>query len=554
MSVNLIEDAWLPVLRRSGASGWITPVGLTETTGDPPVALDFPRPDWNAAVSEFLIGILAVALRPKADEDWAERWEESPSPDALAAALQPLAFAFDLDGGGPRAFQDLDSLGSAEARPIASLLIEAPGENTIRKNGDLFNKRGLVEALSPPYAAAALITLQTYAPSGGAGHRTSLRGGGPLTTLISPREGHEVSSLWPRLWANMPEVASGDLPPPGAPPTDPGWARVFPWLAPTRTSEKAAAAVTPDDASELIVFFATPRRIRLDFTPADGEACALGGPESPSLLRSYRTQNYGANYLGWLHPLSPYRIDPTSGKLPLHPRAGPPSWRDWMGWWGFKDTGAKEASSEDMRPKVLRLWAARAPEVGRRPTDADVAVFGFDMDNMKARAWIEQSIPWIPAKSDISIAVGKLVDGAQEAASALRFQAKIAIYGQGQGTGDKRSWRLPDNVPRDAMNELADALWSSTEPRFRRLLRELADDPTKSRDLREGFLQVLRSTALRLFDGAVDMDGLAGKDVRRLVVARDALGRAFAWSGKGAKVAKALGIEPQPTPAREEVT
>jgi CRISPR system Cascade subunit CasA len=522
MPINLIEDRWLPVRRRSGARDWIAPTGITVVADDPATALDFPRPDWNAAVAEFLIGLLAAALHPGDVDEWADRWREPPSPDDLTAALAPLAFAFNLDGEGPRAFQDLDSLENAEGKPVASLLIEAPGENTIKKNSDLFIKRGLVEALSPSYAAAALITLQTYAPSGGAGHRTSLRGGGPLTTLVSPRGVHGVSSsLWATLWSNVPEVEFDALPPPNAPMAE--WARVFPWLAPTLTSEKSGTAVIPGDASPLLVFFANPRRIRLEFTAAGDETCALDGPADDLLVREYRTQNYGANYTGWLHSLSPYRDDPKSGKLPLHPRAGPSSWRDWLGWWGF----------DGKEPEVLRLWVIRARALGLSAIEAEVSVVGFDMDNMKARAWLEQSIPWIDASEEaIRAGIGAFVKGAQEAASALRFQAKIAIYGQGQGLGAKRSWRLPDTVPRDAMSELADSLWAHTERRFRAVVRELAADPSASRKLRESFLPVLRATALRLFDDAVDMDGLFDKDAHRLVVARDFLAKAFLPNGR----------------------
>ncbi|WP_239500552.1 type I-E CRISPR-associated protein Cse1/CasA, partial [Streptococcus pneumoniae] len=65
--------------------------------------------------------------------------------------------------------------------------------------------------------------LQTYAPSGGAGHRTSLRGGGPLTTLLAPaRKGRAVATLWDRVWTNVPDAD------PDAGAADP--ARIFPWL------------------------------------------------------------------------------------------------------------------------------------------------------------------------------------------------------------------------------------------------------------------------------------------------------------------------------------
>jgi CRISPR system Cascade subunit CasA len=90
-------------------------------------------------------------------------------------------------------------------------------------------KAGRADQLSRATAAIALYTLQTYAPSGGRGNLTSLRGGGPLTTLVLP--GGEPT-LWHVLWANVPQ---GKRPPVRDLP------RVFPWLAKTRTADRYPA-------------------------------------------------------------------------------------------------------------------------------------------------------------------------------------------------------------------------------------------------------------------------------------------------------------------------
>ena len=73
-----------------------------------------------------------------------------------------------------------------------------------RITGRLLVKRGGAPVLSRAAAAMALFTLQTYAPSGGAGHRTGFRGGGPLTTLALPGPPPgEPPTLWHLLWANV---------------------------------------------------------------------------------------------------------------------------------------------------------------------------------------------------------------------------------------------------------------------------------------------------------------------------------------------------------------
>ena len=103
----------------------------------------------------------------------------------LDAAFAPFAHAFALDGDGPRFLQDLEDL-VADAEPIERLLIEAPGECTNSENTDLMVHRGRVISLGRATAAIALYTFQSWAPAGGAGNRTGLRGGGPLITMVMP--------------------------------------------------------------------------------------------------------------------------------------------------------------------------------------------------------------------------------------------------------------------------------------------------------------------------------------------------------------------------------
>ncbi len=205
MPLNLLTDAWLPIRRRSGAGGLIAPSEITSAQDDPPVALAWPRPDFRLAATEFLIGLLATAFPPAFDEDRVDLYRKPPAAAVLAAALAPFAEAFMLDGDGPRFLQDKEDF-AADPNPVGALLIEAPGENTIKRNTDLMVRRGRVGVLSRAAAAMALFTLQSYAPSGGAGNRTSLRGGGPLTTLAipPPLPGEPEPLLWHMLWANVP--------------------------------------------------------------------------------------------------------------------------------------------------------------------------------------------------------------------------------------------------------------------------------------------------------------------------------------------------------------
>jgi CRISPR system Cascade subunit CasA len=91
---------------------------------------------------------------------------DAPQRLELEEALMPLAAAFEWDAEGARFMQDFD-LRASDGEPvgIAALLIESPGENTVKNNSDLFVKRGHVQALCDHCAALALFTLQLNAPS-----------------------------------------------------------------------------------------------------------------------------------------------------------------------------------------------------------------------------------------------------------------------------------------------------------------------------------------------------------------------------------------------------
>ena len=93
--MNLIESPWIPVRRESGECH-IAPWQLTEAD-DPVLELAAPRPDFNGALLQFLIGLLQTACPPEDGDIWADWLEEPPPPEILSEKLQPFAHAFELD-------------------------------------------------------------------------------------------------------------------------------------------------------------------------------------------------------------------------------------------------------------------------------------------------------------------------------------------------------------------------------------------------------------------------------------------------------------------------
>lgn len=524
---NLIRRPWLPVRRQSGALETVTPWQITAgLKTDPILALAWPRPDFNGAALEFLIGLLSTAAPPRDEEDWRAAWDAPPSPEALRDRFETVAHAFDLDGPGPRFLQDMDPLDEAEDKPAAALLIDAPGAQTLRNNADLFVKRGGAAALGRPAAAMALFTLNAFAPSGGAGHRTSLRGGGPMTTLLVAGD-----SLWARLWPNVETTAQAAARSGGTRgPDDP--AAIFPWLGPTRASNPKTQGrpTTPEDVHPLQVYWGMPRRIRLDFQPADGETCGITGQPETVMLKTYRTRNYGTDYSeGFLHPLTPYyRTKEGTAKLPVHPQPGGIGYRHWPGL--VVRTGDR---LRDPAQTVRQGLAERRALRGR----LRVAAFGYDMDNMKARAWIESEMPVMliddaDHRELAELFVNQIVNGAGMAARLLTGAVKSALF------------ERPTDAPGD-FGFIGERFWRATETDFYTALTGAAkligaagdeeDDPTVP--AREDWAKTIRRAALRLFDDLVPIDPMDSGKMGRHVKARVSL--AFALSGRG-KAGQAL--------------
>ena len=84
----------------------------------PFVAFAWPRPDFNGAMHEFLIGLLSTAAAPADDDEWEDWWLNPPAPDNLKERFANVVHAFNLDGPGPRFLQDLEMLDDAGKRML----------------------------------------------------------------------------------------------------------------------------------------------------------------------------------------------------------------------------------------------------------------------------------------------------------------------------------------------------------------------------------------------------------------------------------------------------
>lgn len=494
MSFNLITNAWIPVRTLDGQRRLIRPGQISEASVCHP---DWERADFNLACYELLIGLVYLADPPKSTGDRQKR--RRPNPDHLHDRFAFLAPAFNLDGNGPRFLQDLEDL-DAESNDVDMLFIDSAGGSAARKNTDVLVKRGRYGKLSLSEAAMALYTLQSQAPAGGAGNRTSMRGGGPLITLVDPGLQSDTP-LWDMVWANVPE---------GQPVTASGMEAALPWMRPTLISNKGQEVQPPDTAfTPAEVFFGMPRRLRLDFS--EDELVFVTG---------VRQRNHGTNYGLWRHPLSPYYQQKAGSELlPLHPRAGLSSYRSWEGIAFERSTGLRHMAT------CVKDWQLRSDQEGT------LLVGGWAMDNMKPRdfAWSRQPLYVLQNEAeDMAIA---MIESANSFSLALSGAIQTASKAGELGAS------VVDSVREDFYQE--------TQSTFESLLKGLANG-VGSHEVATKWCQATRKSALRLFE-RIAMPGLSQrrtKDIKSIVDAHGQLRAAFSGYGKTGKAAFiALGLE-----------
>lgn len=500
MPLSLITDRWIPVRLADGSRRVIRPDEIL----DPEVAFpDWPRADLNIACLEMLIGLVFMADPPMNAEDWEAR--QTPDPVRLRSRLATLGSGFNLDGPGPRFLQDLEPLDD-EVRSADALFIDSAGDNTLRNNADLMVHRDRYPTLDLPLAAMALYTLQAFAPSGGQGHRTSMRGGGPLVTLVDPGTGR----LWDIVWANVPD---------GRPVS----AELLPWMKPTRTSEAEDTATYPAHGPAAEAFFGMPRRARLVFD----ETAVVGYIQRPR----------GTNYLGWLHPLTPYyRQKPDTDLLPVHPRTGRFGYQNWLGVVMAAPHRKKELYR---RAATIDTFEDRVPWEDRE--GASVIVAGWWMSNMKPVDFIVSRQPLIPIAGDAATTLTAMIEAADDISGQLKAALK-PIWAEGSA--------------RDALIE---TFFINSQEGFDRGLDALLHG-TPPAEVATTWIKVVGQAALAVFDHAA-LPGLDQRPIRQMtgtrgqrprpvaadiIEARDALRSVLAgWRKPGDQIYARLGLTPR---------
>lgn len=520
--MNLINDQWIPARRADGSIIKIAPWEITKDIHDDKskiVAVASPRPDFDGALTQFLIGLLQTACTPENEDAWWDWRESPPLPDTLKAYFEPYEAAFNLYKNSEADSETDDKLfmqellnGNKRAKlhPVSYLLIEASTDNALKTNTDHFQKRARVkEYMCKDCAAAALYTLQTFAPSGGGGgdgKSTSLRGGGPLSTIILG------NNLWETVWLNV--IMSGDFA------IRECAEKTFPWLnIGYFISEKVQVkTIHSQEMNPEHVFWGMPRRLQLNFSVFNNtETCSICGSQEIFMCHGFFDLTGGLTYQqkqgstkipSWIsprHPLSPYTLDENGIPSAVH-QHGRIAYRYWLGF------------IENMTSGNMQRMSARVVEQYRTMVhkDGHLWAFGFDMDSAKANCWYDARMPILiineKQKDTFHGYSEKLIQSANWIADNLSKKIKKALFGEAEIRG--------------SISSIKSLFWQQTENVFYQTMHQLRDVLSNNQPITEIFLSwrnQISQVAIAIFDDKSQTGDFDAVNPRRIARARNEL-------------------------------
>ncbi|MDY0301010.1 MAG: type I-E CRISPR-associated protein Cse1/CasA [Trichlorobacter sp.] len=519
--MNLIKDAWITAIRANSGRCVIAPWQIAEQK-DPVMELVAPRPDFQGAMYQFLIGLLQTGFAPKNPDEWFEYWDKPPLPETLQFQLDKYSCAFELNkADSPLFMQDFDDF-DGEELPIEDLVGGAISDSTREKNQDLFLKRDHIHAVSPYWAALSLFNMQITGVMAWGKHRVGLRGNGPVTTLILP---DQECSLWKKLWLNtlsMEDFVSvpGDR-------KKKELKDIFPWLAKTRTSPNKEITA-PLDCNPLQHYWPLPRRIRLFIEPYTG-TCDISGEKITAAVLRYKRVKDGVYYNnGWKHPLTPY----CRKSMETFPYAvtGSKSSFDFKDWGALTLDGTIDG--EDChRAEVVKVYYDQLA----RDIECKTIIwcFGYDASNANVKCWYDNRLPLLNYdKKDhtrIKSWVGELVKISYEQVLVLKFALVRAWFNPRIDKNGNETWKHLINKKGDTSQAHLSTIkfveqdyWRLAESKFYSVLHSLlerSNEDDRPLEIYKDWLMFNRSQVKNMFDNEAFAFLGDDKDIRRAVFA-----------------------------------
>ena len=538
--MNLITDPWIPVIRKNGADT-IMPWQIAEAE-NPVIEINAPRPDFQGALYQFLIGLLQTCFAPEDEDVWEDYWKKFPEPTELRNAFEKVKDAFELDNpDGPAFMQEhpdpdkhYDVFEKAEWLPVEDLIGGALSDNTRKNNKDLFVKTKQIEVISPYWAALALFNLQVTGVLAWGKHRVGLRGNAPLTTLIMPY--FDQCILWQKLWLNVIYREDIDLIPGDSAKKE--RSDIFPWMGKTRTSPDKKPT-SPPDANPLQHYWAMPRRILLKVEPVKEKKCDLSGEKLEYGVRFYKRIHDGVYYTnGWVHPLTPYtRSAKNKFPKPIEGKYAGEGFRQWV--------SLNYDEYADDKNKKLRWGRSLAVKHYYDEKKYKIAVntqlwcFGYDASNANVKCWYESIMPTFQVPNDdidaLKNHVSEALQIAYQLVEALRFSIIRAWFRPQTDSNGKKKW----NHVTSAINKTGHLstyknieydYWESLEENFSAMLDKLiAYGQTSGKPLQiyVQWIKAIQKHCFNYFDRNALGEAVDERDLKRVVEAKNYLREAL---------------------------
>lgn len=195
--MNLLEDAWVPVRADGGTGSFRLLTYYQQLLCEPGNwQVSLPRDDLELACMQLLVCMSQVMFLPEDDQTLRKRLAEPLSPEAFDTGIAPCRDWFDLDHPTQPFMQSRGVDGKMTT--VQKLLPGLPEKTSAAPSAHcFFNDVTEIRHMSGPIAAVTLFNQASNSPSFGGGFQGSVRGGGPITTLVAGANLREM------VWRNV---------------------------------------------------------------------------------------------------------------------------------------------------------------------------------------------------------------------------------------------------------------------------------------------------------------------------------------------------------------
>ena len=543
-------DQTLPFRRQSGRRVDLTSAAITDSYDDDPVvAVETGHPVVDRGVEFLLLNLLQLACPPSGDEDWADTYNDPPSPAELARRMAPMRGALDLvhpehpmlqvrptadelakvqknrTGRAPAAGKEAEETGE---QGIGALLPDWPSRNDIAQNKAIFAKGSDDLTLGAAVVGPLLYAHIVLFPLGGGGYLGLPHGSRSVKFLLT------ASTLWRTLWLNVlppssPELCEGHWQTPAwsnegqAAPVD---GSTFAWLRRDlrglSVSRGNRISVSPGAVHPAGI----PMQRRYLLGPARQGRCALTGLPGP-VFTAYQRWPGGLDYnggkSGWL-PLTVARR-PTSdaGERKLMAVGGRPLRLDDL--LDLPLAIGQHSPGHTAELPALQALPGRAFEVEGKSGERSLVSQGALPATLRATALdgekvaVSLSERTLPLYRVSDSAGAAMLEGLRDGAEVLQTMSDHLSRAARDASGQPSDGQ----AKRQTMlaGHLRDTLATAAEPALADLIARLAAAAGSDACMqaRRVFRWKLRQGCLAVFDGAFPVSD-AGTEAARIARAR----------------------------------